>query len=227
MAMARVMVFFLLIACGACTVPVRENPATQEEGPDVPIYLVSHGWHAGIVVRRADIPASTWPAHRDFSDAEYLEVGWGDKTFYQALNPHFGNAVAAALLPTASVLHIFGFRGAVAESFPYSEIIEIQLPTAGMQRLARHIEASHAKDDVGNPTPLGLKFSRNRRFYLSRETYHLFNTCNVWVARALRSAGVPIKPAQAITVGGLMSQARQTGEVIQESRWGLQRSQVL
>jgi uncharacterized protein (TIGR02117 family) len=196
---------------------MKEDSGTQEEGPNVPVYLVSHGWHAGIVVRRADIAASTWPALRDFSDAEYLEVGWGDETFYQALNPHFGNAIAAALLPTASVLHIFGFRGSVTESFPYSEIIEIQLTTAGMQRLARHIEASHATDDAGNPTPVGPKFSRNRRFYLSRDTYHLLNTCNVWVAKALRSAGVPINPAQAITVGGLMSQARQAGEVIQES----------
>ena len=34
-------------------------------------------WHSGIVVRAADVPATAWPARRDFASAEYLEVGWG------------------------------------------------------------------------------------------------------------------------------------------------------
>jgi len=215
-AMARLLVFFLWTACAACTTAVKELPPTQEEVPGVPVYVVSHGWHAGIVVRRRDIPASTWPSHRDFADAAYLEVGWGDKTFYQALNPNVGDAIAAAFMPTDSVLHIFGFRDSVPATFPSSEIIRIQVTAAGMQRLARYIEASHATDAVGNPIPLGPESPRISRFYLSRETYHLFNNCNVWAARALRTAGLPINPAQALTVGGLMSQARQIGEVIRE-----------
>ena len=212
----RLLVSFLWTAGAACTTAVKELPATREEAPGVPVYLVSHGWHAGIVVRRSDIPASTWPSHRDFADAAYLEVGWGDKTFYQAMNPHVGDAIAAAFMPTDSVLHIFGFRDSVPATFPYSEIIKMQVTAAGLQRLARYIEASHATDAAGNPIPLGPESPRISRFYLSRETYHLFHNCNVWAARALRTAGLSINPSQAITVAGLMSQARQIGVVIQK-----------
>jgi hypothetical protein len=62
---------------------------------------------------------------------------------------------------------------------------------------------------------LGPGLYGNSRFYLSRETYHLFNTCNVWTARALRAAGLPITPARAISVESLMSQARKFGAVVQ------------
>jgi uncharacterized protein (TIGR02117 family) len=217
MAMARVLMFFVLAACGACAAPIKELSPPHEAEPVASVYLVSHGWHAGIVLRRADIPDSVWPSHRDFPDAEYLEVGWGDRTFYQALNPHLGSALKAALLPTESVLHIVGFSGSVPVNFPYSEIIEIELPTSGMQRLARYIAASYSRDDVGNTISLGADLYRNRRFYLSGETYHLFNTCNVWAARALHAAGLPVTPAQAMTAKGLMSQARRIGKVVQSS----------
>lgn len=213
--MARVLMCFVLAVCGACTAPVKDMAPPHEAEPVTSIYLVSHGWHVGIIIRQADIPDGVWPSGRDFPDAEYLEVGWGDRTFYQALNPHLGSALKAALLPTESVLHIFGFSGSVTANFPYSEIIEIELPTSGMQRLAGYIAASYSRDEVGNTTSLGPNFYRNRRFYLSRETYHLFNTCNVWVARALRTAGLPITPAQAMTAEGLMSQARRIGAVVQ------------
>ena len=137
---------------------------------------------------------------------------------YQALNPHLGSALKAALLPTESVLHIFGFSGPVTANFPYSEIIEIKLPAGGMQRLAGYIAASSSRDEAGNFTSLGGRpFYRNRRFYASRETYHLFNTCNAWAARALRTAGLPIAPAQAMTAEGLMSQALKIGTVVQST----------
>lgn len=173
-AMARVLVIFVLAACGACTAPVKDMAAAHGAEPVASIYLVSHGWHVGMIVRQADIPVSVWPWGRDFPDAEYLEVGWGDRTFYQALNPHLGSALKAALLPTESVLHIFGFNGSVTANFPYSEIVEIKLPGGGMRRLAGYIAASYARDDAGNVRSLGEEFYRNRRFYASRETYHLF-----------------------------------------------------
>ncbi len=215
MAMARVLMFFALAACGACTAPIKDSGPPHEPEPVTSLYLVSHGWHVGMIIRQADIPDGVWPSGRNFPDAEYLEVGWGDRTFYQALNPHFGSALKAALLPTESVLHIFGFSGSVTATFPHSEIVEIKLPPAGMKRLTGHIAASYAKDGAGNITSLGEEFYRNRRFYPSRETYHLFNTCNAWAARALRTAGLPIAPAQAMTADGLMAQARRIGTVVQ------------
>ena len=209
----RIWIICLAISCAACTVPVGEVPAPDESDPYKTIYLVSHGWHAGIVLRRADIPDGAWPVRGDFADARYLEVGWGDRDFYQTPNPHIGLILKAALLPSDSVLHVVGFSAAVPDFFRFSEIIRIELPAARFDQLSRTIAASFVTQADGNATPLGSGLYGESRFYLSGERYHLFNTCNVWTARVLRSAGFPI--AAAVRVEGLMSQARRFGVVVQ------------
>jgi uncharacterized protein (TIGR02117 family) len=215
MSSIRICILFLAASCSACAVPFGSAPAPGESEPGKTIYLVSHGWHAGIVLQRADILDAVWPAPVDFPDVQYLEVGWGDKDYYQTPDPHMGLILKAALWPTASVLHIVGFNGPVPTYFPYSEIIRIELPSAGFEHLSRTIAASFALDEAGNAKSLGPGLYGNSLFYLSRETYHLFNTCNVWTARALRTAGLAVTPATALRVTSLMSQARKFGTVVQ------------
>ena len=135
--------------------------------------------------------------------------------YYQTPEHHMGIILKAALLPTASVLHIVGFSGPVPVYFRYSEIIGIELSSAGFENLSRTIAASFTRDEAGNASSLSPGLYGNSRFYQARESYHLFNTCNVWIARALRAAGLPITPARAITVESLMSQARKFGMVVQ------------
>lgn len=163
-----------------------------------------------------------WPALENFSSGRYLEVGWGDRDYYQALDPHMGLALKAALLPTASVLHIIGFNASVTACFPHAEIIAIPLSPAGLEQMLQAIAESFAREEAGRIRPLGPGLYGNGRFYLSSETYHLFNTCNVWTARALHAAGLPLWPAGAIRVSGLMSQVREHGMTIQEASQALQ-----
>jgi len=206
--------FFVVVACCACAAPVKDLFPPGDNAVTKPIYLVSHGWHAGIVLRRADIPADLWPENVDFPYAEFLEIGWGDKQYYQTPDAHLGTTLRAALWPTSSVLHIVGFNGAVTAYYSSSEIIEIKLGEPGFELLSRYIAASFARDESGQALPLGRGLYGNSRFYLSRESYHLFNTCNVWTARALRAASVPITPSFSITVEQLMAQAQTFGEVV-------------
>jgi len=210
----NLMHFFVVVACCACAAPVRDLFPPGDDASAKAIYLVSHGWHAGIVLRRADIPADLWPENVDFPYAEFLEVGWGDKQYYQTPDAHPGTTLRAALWPTSSVLHIVGFNGAVTAYYSSSEIIEIKLGEPGFELLSRYIAASFARDESGQALPLGRGLYGNSRFYLSRESYHLFNTCNVWTARALRAASVPITPSFSITVEQLMAQAQTFGEVV-------------
>lgn len=211
----RIWILLLSISCSACIAPAREMHALPEKEQGNTIYLVSHGWHAGIVILRADISESIWPATVGFSDAQYLEIGWGDRDYYQTPDPHLGLLLKAALLPTASVLHIVGFNEPVQTYFSYSEIIKIELSSAGFENLTHTIAASFAMDEAGNTISLGPGLYGNSRFYLSRETYHLLNTCNVWTARVLQAAGLAIIPARAIRVENLMSQVRKFGRVLQ------------
>ena len=199
----------------ACTSPPQDLfPAGPNEAVKT-IFLVSHGWHAGIVVKRTEIPAGTWPQHNEFPEAEYLEVGWGDKDFYMTPEPHLGITLKAGLFPTASVLHIVGFSGSITRYFPHSEVIRIELSETGFQRLCSYLENSYALDEAGLSRPLGPSLYGDGQFYLSRDTYHAFNTCNVWTARALRDAGFPITPAATLRVETLMTQGAKFGTVIQ------------
>ena len=158
-----------------------------------------------------------WPNHKNFADAEYLEIGWGDKDFYQTPNPHFGIALKAILLPNPSVLHIVAFNNSVTSYFPHSKIIMIRLSDAGFQHLIAYIAASFDKDSAGNTVPLGAGLYGVSQFYRSRDTYHLFRTCNVWTARALHAAGCPVRPFLAITEDNLMFQAQSFGRILQDS----------
>jgi uncharacterized protein (TIGR02117 family) len=214
----RILFFCLLTAtlllCSGCAASTnRERPLGESE-PAKTIYLVSHGWHVGIVVKRLDISGDVRLVHKDFSSTGYLEIGWGDRDFYQTPTPPLGTAIKAILLPTPSVLHIVAFNGSVAAYFPHSTIIMVRLSAAGFQRLIHYIATSYKRDPSGSPVPLGKGLYGVSQFYRSQETYHLFRTCNVWIARALFTAGCPIRPFLAITADNLMLQAQSCGSVL-------------
>ncbi|OGI52485.1 MAG: hypothetical protein A3E57_02415 [Candidatus Muproteobacteria bacterium RIFCSPHIGHO2_12_FULL_60_33] len=215
--MKACVLFIGLALLTACATPTGE-PTAREGEPTAPIYLVSHGWHTGLVMRRADIPVGLWPEAGDFPQAEYLEVGWGDRDYYQARAPGLWTTLKAALAPTPSVLHVVGFRDPPAVYFPASEVVELRLPRAGVERLVRYIHDAHAREGRPPVAPLGPGLYGDSRFYPARETFHLFNTCNVWTARALRAAGLPVRDA--ITTEGLMAQVRRLGRVVQAAPGG-------
>lgn len=205
----------ILTVCGACVHPAKK-PYPLKDQPATSIYLVSHGWHAGIVIHRSDIPKGLWPETGDFPQADYLEVGWGDRDFYPAPRFSVGLALKAALWPTASVLHVVGFSGPVTRYFPNSEMIELKLSRRGAERLSRYIHDSFDRQGTVRAAPSGSGLYGNSRFYPARGRFHLFNTCNTWTAGALRAAGYPISTSLTITTGQVMAEARPFGEVVQE-----------
>ena len=206
---ALLMLAFLLWP--ACAAPNSSLFPPRPGEPSEPVYLINNGWHASLVVKREDIQTRIWPESADFPEAIYLEVGWGDRDYYTANRFHLWYAVKAVFWPTSSALQIVGFREPVDQFFPESEIIEIDLSPEGFARLCAYFHDSYAHDAGGHPISLGPGRYGNGRFYLSDEKYHLFKTSNVWTARALRSAGVPIHPLLSITAGSLAFQARRIG----------------
>lgn len=201
---------FIALSWG-CAGPVKGLYPPVEGEPVKSVYVVSHGWHTGIVVNRRDIPEGVWPEHHDFPDSEHLEVGWGDRDFYQAAEPTSGLALKAAFWPTSSVLHIMAFRGPVEGFLRGSESIKIRLSAQGFQELGAFIQGAYARDEAGRTIPLGPGQYGTSRFYLAGGKYFLLRTCNNWIARALRAAGCPVTPFYAVTAGNVMYQARKCG----------------
>ena len=182
--------------CACASGPIAPLPDAPAE---LPVFVVPQGGHTGIAVRRADIPAGLVPERRDFPAADYLEFGWGDREFYMADAPTSGVSFRAAFVPTPSAVHVAGVRGDLAAGFPGAEIVEIRVSRPALEGLLRHVHASFARE--GDAAP-----SLGRGFYPGRESFHLFRTCNVWTAGALRAAGLPVQSA--LTVEGIMAQVR-------------------
>ena len=211
----KAIILFTIILCSACAGSMRELYPPRAHEPVKSIYLVTHGWHTGIVLQLDDIPYDVWPEAHDFTDTKYVEVGWGDEDFYQAPEVTLWNKIKAVLWPTSGVLHIVGFNDPVHRAFPHSEIIELELSQSGFEQLCHYIHESYEKDTIGDVVPLGAGLYGDGQFYLSKEKYHLFKTCNVWTAKAIRSAGFPITPLFTLTTESLMSKVREQGNLLQ------------
>jgi uncharacterized protein (TIGR02117 family) len=208
-----VLVTVLLGGAGCATPGPPLYPVLAQEEPRY-IYVVNHDWHTGLVVKYDDIDPRLWPEKDDFPEALYLEVGWGDRDFYQTPQPGLGILLQAALKSPASVLFVIGVPTTVTRYFPYADILEIPLSRRGLEELVRFIHATYKRDASGQTIPLAPGHNhRHSMFYLAEGDYSLFNTCNTWISRALQAAGLPMKTA--LLAGRVMSQAKYYGRMIQ------------
>lgn len=198
--------------------PACAGPQPGPQRPPGPVahtvYVINLGWHTGIALPRAALPAEVWPEVRDFPEVDYLEVGWGDRAFYQTPDPGLGLALKAALTPTPGVLHLVGIDGPVPAYFPGSGIIGIGLSAAAFEQVYRFIAATHDRPAGGTAQALGKGLYPDSRFYPAKGTFHLFNNCNTWMARVLLAAGCPADPARVVTAADLMRQAGRCGRVV-------------
>ncbi|MDH5178154.1 MAG: TIGR02117 family protein [Gammaproteobacteria bacterium] len=169
------------------------------------VYVVSHGWHTGFVVQSKIIQARIPQLGERFRDVPFLEFGWGDKGFYQAQTITSGLTVQAIFWPTASVVHVVAVPKAPAVYFPDSEIRVVCLSAEQYALLMAYIESSFLRDAQGRIMPARQGLYGNSQFYEGVGDYHLFNTCNKWTAKGLRSAGLDIDTTFKLTAGSIMS----------------------
>lgn len=192
----------------ACTGADRElyPPGACEEAKT--IYIVSHGWHTGFVIDAHDLHDVLVGVKQDFAGAEYIEIGWGNKTFYQAENITFGLALRALFSSSESILHVVGLMNEPDIVFPASEVIRVQISSAGYYNLLSYLDRTFRKKD-GRLVRIDDGLYGWSRFYAANGDYHIFNTCNNWVATGLRQTGFPITDTYAATAGNVMYQVSQ------------------
>ena len=195
-----------------CAAPVagREPPPSGGSAPTV--LVVDYGWHAAIVVRREDVDPTIWPEVRDFPDAALVEVAWGDRDFYMAEKATGWLAVKAALFTSGSVLHVAGLGPSALASLPADAVVELGVSRAGFDAMTRFIHDEYQQAGEGGAVPLARGLYGTSWFYAARSRYHLFNTCNTWVARALQQAGIRVTAAGTLTAGAVMHQAQRAAD---------------
>ncbi len=196
-------VFIFLLA--GCTATSTEPAAPMECETPRTFYVVSHGWHTGLVVDRRDFVERVPELKNDFGHVKYLEIGWGDQRFYRAQTVTFGLALRAVLFPTSSVLHIVEVPVSPRHYFSGSEVVEVSVPQTGYGKLLDFVAGSISRNSSNDVMKLGRGLYGRSRFYRAEGRFHAFNTCNTWVAKAIGATGYPISTGT-ITVRGLMSQ---------------------
>ena len=222
----RIRVFGLfslfVFGCGGCAGPIEGLYPPKPDEPFSSVFVTNHNdWHTGIVIRQDDIPKGSFLWLEPFSGFEYVEVGWGDRDFYPNPNPGLWVTLKAGLWPTQSVLHVVGFNGSITDFFPKSEIVEVRISQKGFENLIHFIDETVSKNPEGKVQEQGDGLLPDGRFYLAEGKFHLFKTCNVWVAQALRKAGCPITAFYAISAKNTLYQTKKFGGAIQSGGKGL------
>lgn len=92
---------FILTACSPKPNVVKYERLFKNDG----VNIVSHGWYTGIVLPASSIQNDLPEIAKRFDDAGYIELGWGDKGFYQAQKITSGLILRAIFWPTKSVMH--------------------------------------------------------------------------------------------------------------------------
>lgn len=210
----RLVLFWLVASSAGCCHAVRHLFPPAATATRRSVYIISNGWHAGIVLCRADVRDDLWPELRDVPPTEYVEVGWGSREFYMARRLTPAVCVRALCWPSESVLHVAGFDGAPSRVFINASVTRVDLSDAGFEQLCRFLHASYEPDASGRPQCLGPGLYGVSAFYRARGRYYFPNTCNVWTARALRAAGCPVTPAYAAAAPNVVFQAGLCGERI-------------
>lgn len=192
----------------ACSTPIMQLDSHPDREKDKSVFVVHNNWHAALVVRKADLSRGLVPEQDHFPEAEYLEIGWGDRDYFPATEESVGLALRAALWSRGSVLHVVGFRGAVKDYFTAGEIIELALSRESFRRLSEFVSASFIRADSILPAQSQPGLVANGRFYPASGRFSILKTCNTWLAEALKSAGLGISPWYVFTAGSLARQVR-------------------
>ncbi|HXV25169.1 MAG TPA: DUF2459 domain-containing protein [Alphaproteobacteria bacterium] len=195
-----------LAACA--TAPPSGSTPTGSANRVHLIYVINHGWHTGIAIARNGLPAGQVPEAADFPGARFLEFGWGDRDFYIASRPTFLMALDAALTPSAAVMHIVGFVETPQKLYREREVLAVALSSMELELMIAQIDAEFDRSTGGQP--VAIAGDSVSRFYPAHGQFHLFNTCNTWVARMLAAAGLPLSPSGVVTADDLMDRLSQS-----------------
>ena len=184
--------------------------------PAVAVFVVSHGYHAGIVLPRAALADAASRRSYEalgavaawFAAYPFLEIGWGDEGFYRSVPTLASLSVAMAaralLLPgNPSVLHVVGLSYPPRLAFPAADIITLALSAEGFDRMLGRIDATFAPAGAVAADDLGAGLYGPSRFYRANGTFNVFHVCNHWLADLLDAAGVPTAPVPATLPPGL------------------------
>jgi len=202
--------FSLLCLCACSAEPYALQPKPEEKTASLHrVYVANHGWHTGFILLADELNEELPFLSTRFKNAQYYEVGWGDREFYQANKITTGLTLRTIFWPTESVVHVLALPVNPTQYFNQSEIIELCLKDEAFFSLRRFIAASFQFNSDKQAILLKKGVYGDGQFYKGMGDYYLMNTCNKWTAKGLKSAGVDLTTTFKLTADSIMSVLRE------------------
>lgn len=176
-------------------IPVNRDFVPASDG--IEIFVTSNAVHAELIlpIQNSVINWSEQFSKSHFkqnvSSATHVAIGWGDKGFFLETETwddlKLSTAANALWLPSSTCLHVT-MKSAVGSG---PNCRAVSLSETQYQNLAAFINNSFQRNELGQVIVVeGESYGGNDAFYESPGTYHMLNTCNSWVGRGLKEAGV-------------------------------------
>lgn len=176
-------------------IPVNNDFEPTADG--VEIMVTSTAIHADLVlpIRNETVDWSQHLPPSDFagdvSGATHVAFGWGNKEFYidtpTWADLKAGTVFRALFWPSATCMHVNLWDDRVSPAGARKTRISHEQ----YRHLVDHVLGSFGRDQGGRFLLIkGGGYGGNDAFYHAHGSYHAFNTCNCWVGRGLKAAGV-------------------------------------
>jgi uncharacterized protein (TIGR02117 family) len=213
--MLKIVIFPIIFFFLHTSPPLVEEEQNKNDLTDKKeIHLIKQYWHTAIVIDKNDIDPEILPEVEYFKDFSLLDFGWGDEEFYQYPDFDSGLAVKALFYATPSTLRVEGIGISKDTYFNISEIVvRILVTEEQLNKIVNFISSTFYRDDNGLSVILSMQGLGRVIFFKANGNYHLFNTCNTWLASCLVSAGINIED-NVILTEQLFKEAAKVGDII-------------
>jgi len=199
-------IFFLIFATLLLPCSINSSALNLKN-----ITVWSNGFHTGILLENSLQLKKQLTLSSMNSERGYTDFGWGEFDFYTTNKKTFYSYLKAAAWPTKSTV-----RTEFWSERDYSQIgsnrwsVKIYMSEKKFDKIV-----SFMKNSISfrkNGSPLELIQSGNVCYHGSPLKYHIFNTCNTWVTRALKKGEIKISPFMILTNDMLLWKILQCGE---------------
>jgi uncharacterized protein (TIGR02117 family) len=164
------------------------------------IYFIKQNWHTAIVFNALELDSILFREYKSFKEFNLIDIGWGDEEFYQYPGFDSGLAFKALFYSNPSTLRVEGITLNKEEYFNLSEIvIELNVSKEQFQSICNYINYTFYTKDDGRTSILSQRGEGKIIFYKANGSYHIFNTCNTWLAKGLKDAGLEIEDNVVLT----------------------------
>lgn len=174
------------------TLLLSRVPAAARPGNGAPVvtaYLITSGVHIDLVLPTSVLPANFLRQAKPSPGAKFIAFGWGDKGFYletptwAELKPSV--AAKAMLIKSPTVMHLTDYFQEEGSWYP------IPLREDQLSDIIAYLMTGFQMNEINQLIEIpGTGYTDHDRFFEGHGSYHCFMTCNTWINRGLKRAGV-------------------------------------